>query len=186
VFHAAHARRGNSVRVDGCLSAPITRWLAQERITHDGERLRTGRGGLRPVPPIEKARLLPPSPLRPSNDLAGQRTRKISTGDPRPPSTAREKVTSQSERCDGCGLPLGVYSGCGRPRKRCSACAADKSALGRRWRAENPERVAAFNEARRVVPTHVFRQGGYVRTRHCGGLAAVFRPRGQRRSPNRR
>ena len=45
---------------------PITRWLVQGRITHDGERLRTGRGGTAPGSPIEKARLLPPSPLRPS------------------------------------------------------------------------------------------------------------------------
>ena len=31
---------------------PITRWLVQGRITHDGERLRTGRGGTAPGSPL--------------------------------------------------------------------------------------------------------------------------------------
>ncbi len=34
---------------------------------------------------------------------------------------------------------------------RCGACAADRAALGRLWRAENVERVAEWNAARRVA-----------------------------------
>jgi len=47
-----------------------------------------------------------------------------------------------------CGATLPPYLGRGRPRKRCEACAADKSALAKAWRAAHPSRVAAHNIAR--------------------------------------
>lgn len=43
-------------------------------------------------------------------------------------------------------------TGPGRPRVRCRACAADRSALGRAWRAANPDRVEAYNASRRGAP----------------------------------
>jgi hypothetical protein len=46
--------------------------------------------------------------------------------------------------CDICNDPLPPYSGRGRPRKRCEACASDKSALARAWREQNEERVRAY------------------------------------------
>lgn len=58
-----------------------------------------------------------------------------------------------SKLCDMCAAVLPPYSGRGRPRKRCEACGADKSALSAAWRTANREKVAAFNAARRI-PWH--------------------------------
>jgi hypothetical protein len=49
-----------------------------------------------------------------------------------------------------CGTTLPPYTGRGRPRKRCPACAADRAGLARDWRASNPARVDAHNAARRA------------------------------------
>jgi hypothetical protein len=48
-----------------------------------------------------------------------------------------------------CGAPIAPTSGRGRPRKRCPACAADRSQLGKEWREANPARVDEYNRARR-------------------------------------
>jgi len=48
-----------------------------------------------------------------------------------------------------CGAPIAPMAGRGRPRKRCEPCAADKSRLGKEWRAANPARVDAYNASRR-------------------------------------
>jgi 5-methylcytosine-specific restriction endonuclease McrA len=53
------------------------------------------------------------------------------------------------KKCIDCGVVLPAPSGRGRPRKRCMACAGDKSAVARRWREANPTRVEAYNEGRR-------------------------------------
>jgi hypothetical protein len=54
--------------------------------------------------------------------------------------------------CDTCMVPMLPATGPGRPRVRCQACAADRSALGRAWRAANPARVDAYNASRRGYP----------------------------------
>jgi hypothetical protein len=51
--------------------------------------------------------------------------------------------------CLTCGRPLPAPAPRGRPRVRCESCAADKSALGRAWRATHRAEVAAYNLARR-------------------------------------
>ena len=66
----------------------------------------------------------------------------------------REKFVSAARTaarsCESCGASIAPSgAGRGRPRKRCASCAADRSALGRAWRAANPNRVAAYNASRR-------------------------------------
>jgi hypothetical protein len=50
--------------------------------------------------------------------------------------------------CVGCGDPLSPYAGRGKPRIRCEVCAADRSALGKAWRASHPREVAVYNRSR--------------------------------------
>jgi hypothetical protein len=71
------------------------------------------------------------------------------------PMTARLKTNREEKAmtaCDRCGAELTPYPGRGRPRVRCEACATDKSALGKAWRAAHPRFVAARNLARRTSP----------------------------------
>jgi len=49
-----------------------------------------------------------------------------------------------------CGATFEPTAGRGRSRVRCQACASDKSALAKAWRAANPSRVAAHNATRRA------------------------------------
>ena len=52
-------------------------------------------------------------------------------------------------RC-ACGAPIPAPGARrGRPRKRCPACAGDRAALARGWRAAHPDQVQAYNAARR-------------------------------------
>jgi hypothetical protein len=52
-------------------------------------------------------------------------------------------------RCESCGSRIASsVPSRGRPRKRCASCAADKSAIGKAWRATHPKQVAAYNLAR--------------------------------------
>ncbi len=53
-------------------------------------------------------------------------------------------------RCESCGTPIRtVGPRRGRPRVRCGSCASDRSALGRSRRLAHPDRVEAYNAARR-------------------------------------
>jgi hypothetical protein len=52
-----------------------------------------------------------------------------------------------------CGQLLPPYVGVGRPRVRCTDCAANKSALGKAWRAANRAHVKAVNARRRAAYT---------------------------------
>ncbi len=54
--------------------------------------------------------------------------------------------------CAACGAPIYPNQGRGRRRKFCSACTPPGSS-GLAWRAANPERVAAYNEGRRLPPS---------------------------------
>ena len=67
----------------------------------------------------------------------------------------REKISGEIPvttltACLVCGVALPVGSAVGRPRKRCTVCAADKQALGRHWRATHPDRVLAYREKARA------------------------------------
>jgi len=58
---------------------------------------------------------------------------------------------SQQRRCRACKGTIPPHPGAGRPRKYCTTCVppgtgAQASAA---WRAVNPERVEAYNAARR-------------------------------------
>jgi hypothetical protein len=66
---------------------------------------------------------------------------------PRTLGPALREIDRARKAC-ACGAPLPPYRGTGRPRKRCTTCAADKSALAKAWRASHRERVAAFHRAR--------------------------------------
>jgi hypothetical protein len=50
--------------------------------------------------------------------------------------------------CVDCGNQLSPYPGIGRPRLRCAPCAANGAALTD-WRSRHPDRVQAYNLARR-------------------------------------
>jgi hypothetical protein len=63
-----------------------------------------------------------------------------------------------TELCDMCADALPAYRGRGRPRVRCEACAANGAAISAAWRKRNPEKVEAFNAARRI-PWHLQRGG---------------------------
>jgi hypothetical protein len=65
----------------------------------------------------------------------------------------------------GCGGELPPYRGRGAPRKRCEECAADKSSLGKAWRAAHPSEVDAYN---------VSRLSPYGRTIRQAVLIAVY------------
>jgi hypothetical protein len=54
-------------------------------------------------------------------------------------------------RCRACNAPIQPNLGRGRPRKFCKTCVPPGAgAVGAAaWRAVNPERVAAYNTARR-------------------------------------
>jgi hypothetical protein len=64
----------------------------------------------------------------------------------------------RTELCDMCADALPAYRGRGRPRVRCEACAANGAAISAAWRKRNPEKVEAFNAARRI-PWHLQRGG---------------------------
>jgi hypothetical protein len=64
-------------------------------------------------------------------------------------NTEKKSGSPMKTRSRACGSPLPPYRGRGRPRIRCEACAADRSALGRAWRAAHPEAVEAYNARRR-------------------------------------
>jgi hypothetical protein len=68
----------------------------------------------------------------------------------------------RAEVCDMCGTGLPPFSGRGRPRVRCERCAADKARVARLWRQRHPERVRRSNESRRVVPSIVFTDDGWI------------------------
>ncbi|MDP9245981.1 MAG: helix-turn-helix domain-containing protein [Chloroflexota bacterium] len=60
------------------------------------------------------------------------------------------RPTTAATCCESCGTRIDPSaSRSGRPRLRCPSCAADRSALAKRWRAANPDRVEAYNRARR-------------------------------------
>lgn len=61
-------------------------------------------------------------------------------------------ATTAVRSCESCGSvlpPDGPRRG--RPRVRCVPCAANRSALGRAWRAQHSAAVAKYNERRRPV-----------------------------------
>jgi hypothetical protein len=57
---------------------------------------------------------------------------------------------SQKRRCRACKAAIGASgSARGRPRVYCVACVPPGAGGAAAWRAVNPERVAAYNTARR-------------------------------------
>jgi hypothetical protein len=96
-----------------------------------------------------------------------------------------------TEWCTGCQQWLAVEAFAGAAdRVRCGSCRAE---VNRRWRAQNPEAVAAYNESRRIGPREctcvdcgaVFTAGkrGPVRTRCAGCRAKADSRRPRRRRP---
>jgi hypothetical protein len=86
--------------------------------------------------------------------------------------------------CALCTAPLPVQTGRGRPRKYCAGCVPSKSAAGRAWREANPERVAAFNAARRKGPAELECQycGALFTSRRRDTLTCGFRCRMRRKA----
>jgi hypothetical protein len=58
---------------------------------------------------------------------------------------------SQERRCRACKAPIPPHSHAGRPRIYCTACVppGTEARASAAWRAVNPERVEAYNAARR-------------------------------------
>jgi hypothetical protein len=69
------------------------------------------------------------------------------------------------KRCEGCGEPF-VPNSRGRPRRFCADCSVPAVAA-RRWRERRPERVEAYNAARRVAPPE---------PRECSECGKLFVP----------
>jgi hypothetical protein len=86
------------------------------------------------------------------------------------------------DACTVCGGPLPAYSGRGRPRRFCLSCATSATAA-RVWRAENPERVTAYNSARRRGPVELrcIECGGPFTSRLATALTCSHRCRRQRK-----
>jgi hypothetical protein len=80
------------------------------------------------------------------------------SGQPAPHWRKKVKEKEMTELCDMCADALPAYRGRGRPRVRCEACAANGAAISAAWRKRNPEKVEAFNAARRI-PWHLQRGG---------------------------
>jgi hypothetical protein len=74
-----------------------------------------------------------------------------------------------SRTCASCGAALPEHQGRGRPRKFCVDCVppGTGAAALRAWRAANPEKVRAYNEARRLAP---------LLPRPCAACGEIFTP----------
>lgn len=130
------SRFSRSLHVSGRrLGSPSLRRAGSSRVSAPRGPPHRSQGGYRP-PGLQRCR---------------SRFGPVERGSPRErPRFSRDKLVSASRtRCDTCGRRMPPPRGRGRPRKRCELCAADKSALGRAWRAANPDAVAEYNDGRR-------------------------------------
>jgi hypothetical protein len=75
------------------------------------------------------------------------------------PACGEKNVAKETAAC-ACGAPLPPRR-LGRPRIRCEACTADKSALAKAWRASHPSEVAAY-QAARLLPWPMGRHSKYL------------------------
>lgn len=68
---------------------------------------------------------------------------------------------NEMNRCGACKADIPKSTGRGRPRKYCVECVPPGTGADaiRAWRKVNSDRVAAYNESRRVVPMFI-RYGG--------------------------